>query len=92
MKLFVGVNSDGTEIISKQLIKRYIDYETNKRDVLCYNDTQMPPHWMLDYTGIEIAKNGVAPIGVYMVLPKGSLKKMFNVDLTWEDDYKIIEL
>ena len=55
MKLFVGVNSDGTEIISKQLIKRYIDYET-------------------------------------MVLPKGSLKKMFNVDLTWEDDYKIIEL
>ena len=70
MKLFVGVNSDGTEIISKQLIKRYIDYDT----------------------GIEIAKNGVAPIGVYMVLPKGSLKKMFNVDLTWEDDYKIIEL
>lgn len=39
MKLFVGVNSDGTEIISKQLIKRYIDYETNMRDVLCYNDT-----------------------------------------------------
>ena len=52
----------------------------------------MPPHWMLDYTGIEITKYGDAPIGIYMVLPKGSLKKMFNVDLTWEDDYKIIEL
>ena len=92
MKLYIGVNSDGTCIISKQKIKRYIDYETNKRDVLSFFDTKLPPHWMLDYEGIEVPKTGDMPVNVYLTLPKNSLKTMFNVDMTWEDDYKEIEL
>lgn len=92
MKLYVGSNSDGTEIISKQKLKRYIDYETNKKDVLCYNDTQQPPHWMLDYEGKEIAKSGDMPINVYLTLPKGSLKKMFGIEMSWEDEAKEIDL
>ena len=92
MKFYLGVNSDGTEIISKMPIKRYIDYETNKMDVLCYNDTQKPPHWMLDYTGISCHKHGEAPIDVYLTLPKGAIKKMFGFEMTWEDDYKTVEL
>ena len=92
MKLYIGSNSDGSEIISKMPLKRYINYETNKKDVLSYNDTQRPPHWMLDYTGIEVAKNGDNPIDTYLTLPKGSIKRMFGVDLTWEDEVKVIEL
>lgn len=92
MKLYLGVNSDSSEIISKQKIKRYIDYETNKHDVLCFEDTQQPPHWMLDYEGIEIPRTGDLPIGKFLILPHGSINKMFNIDMTWEDDYKEVEL
>ena len=92
MNIYVGVNSDSTEIISKQPLKRYFDYQTNKRDVLCYNDTRMPPHWMLDYTGIEVGKTGDNPIDLYLTLPPGSIKKMFGIELTWDDEFKTIEL
>lgn len=92
MKLYVGVNQDGSEIVSKKPIKRYIDYETNKKDVISYRDTELPPHWILDYTGIEVPKTGDAPIDVYLTLPSGTIKKMFGLDLTWNDNFKIIEL
>ena len=92
MNLYIGVNQDGSEIISKMPLKRYIDYETNKKDVLCYNDTLQPPHWTLDYTGIEIGKTGVAPIDIYLTLPTGSIKRMFGIELTWNDNFKIINL
>lgn len=92
MKLYCGANSDGTEIISKQPLKRYIDYETNKEDVLSFSDTQRPPHWMLDYDGIEVPATGIAPIGIFMDLPHGSLKKMFGIVITWEDNIEEVEL
>ena len=92
MNLYIGVNQDGSEIISKMPLKRYIDYETNKDDVLSYNDTLQPPHWMLDYTGIEVGKTGHAPIGIYIILPTGSIKRMFGIELTWNDNFKTINL
>ncbi|MBP5722176.1 MAG: hypothetical protein J6X18_01140 [Bacteroidales bacterium] len=92
MKIWIGVNSDGSEIMSKRPIKRYIDYETSKNDVLSWGDTKRPPHWMLDYSGIELVKTGDAPIDVYLTLPTGSLKRMFGIDMTWEDEFKTIEL
>ena len=92
MKLYIGVNKDGSCIISKQKLKRYIDYSTNIKDVLSFEDMKMGPHWMLDYEGIEVPKTGDMPVNVYLTLPKNSLKTMFNVDMTWEDDYKEIEL
>lgn len=92
MKLYVGVNSDGSEIISKKKLKRFIDYETNKRDVLCYNDLQKQPHWMLDYDGIQLPKTGDNPIDVYLTLPSGSIKKLFGIEMEWKDNFKEVEL
>ena len=92
MKLYLGVNSDSSEIISKWKLKRYIDYETNRWDVISYQDTQQPPHWMIDYEGFDVPKIGHMPINIYLTLPKGSIKKMFNIDMTWEDNYKEVEL
>ena len=92
MKLYLGANSDGSEIISNKPIKRYIDYETNKNDVLAFNDTQQPPHWMLDFTGEKVPKTGVFPVDMFLTLPKGSIKRMFGIEITWDDDYKIVEL
>ena len=92
MTFYIGVNSDGTEILSKQSLKRYIDYHTNEKDVLSFNDTQQPPHWMLDYTGVDVPRNGVNPIDTYLTLPSGSIKRMFGIDMTWDDEFKTIEL
>lgn len=92
MKIYLGVNSDGTEMMSKQKLKRFISYEENKTDVLCFDDTQQPPHWMLDFTGMRVPKNGVFPVNVYLTLPTGSIKRMFGLDLTWEDEFVTVEL
>ena len=92
MKLYIGVNKDGSCIISKQKLKRYIDYSTNIEDVLSFEDMKMGPHWMLDYTGMDIPKTGDIPIDKYLTLPEGSFKKMFNIDMTWKDNYKEIEI
>lgn len=88
----MGVNKDGSEIISKLPLKRFIDYETNEKDVMSYNDSIKPPHWMVDYTGIEIPKTGHMPIDEYLTLPSGSLSRMFGENLTWEDEFKTVEL
>ena len=92
MKIYLGVNSDGTEIMSKQKLKRFISYEENKMDVLCFDDTKQPPHWMLDFTGMKVPKQGVFPVNVYLTLPTGSIKRMFGLDLTWEDEVATVEL
>ena len=92
MKLYIGVNQDKTCIISKQPLKRFFDAETNKRDVFSFRDTKQPPHWMLDYSGIEVGKQGDTPIDRYLTLPEGSINKMFSISMTWEDEAKVIEL
>ena len=92
MKFYIGVNKDGSEIISKLPLKRFIDYKTNKEDVMSYNDTIKPPHWMVDYSGIEIPKTGHVPIDEFLTLPSGSLFRMLGENLKWEDEFKIIEL
>lgn len=89
MKLYVGVNSDGTEIISKLPLKRF-DADINKDDICSYEDTKKPPHWIINYTNpIGIF---YAPIDVYLTLPPGSIKKMFGITLTWGDSFKEIDL
>jgi hypothetical protein len=92
MKIYIGVNSDGSEIISKQPLKRFFDADTNREDVFSYNDTKKPPHWILDYAGISLSKFGDAPIDKYFTLPSGAIEKMFGISLTWEDDSKVVEL
>ena len=92
MKLYLGTNSDGSDIISKRPIKRFYDTKVNQHDVFSYNDTLRTPHWKLDYDGIHVPKTGDAPIDVYLTLPKGSIEKMFGISLTWEDDFKTVEL
>ena len=92
MKLYVGVNSDGSEIISKQKLKRYIDYKTNENDVLSFEDTRQPPHWMLDYTGIKVAWKGEIPVNKYLTLPSGSIYRMFGISLTWDDEAREVDI
>lgn len=92
MKFYIGVNEDGSEILSKLPLKRFIDYNTNKNDVISYDDTIKPPHWMVDYSGIEVPKTGYIPADEFLTLPGGSLHKIFGENLTWEDEYKIVEL
>lgn len=92
MKLYVGVNHDGTCMVSKQKIKRFLGYETNKSDTMSYNDLIQPPHWMLDYTGISLEKFGDIPVDTFLTLPEGALKKMFDIEMTWNDDFKEIEI
>lgn len=92
MKLYIGVNSDGSCIISKQKLKRFINYEINKQDVFSYNDTKMPPHWILDYTNVEVPHIGDMPIDRYLTLPKGAIERMFGIHMTWNDEYREIEL
>lgn len=90
MKLYIGANSDRSEIVSKLPLKRFVDYKTNKEDVMSYNDTTKPPHWMVDYGNVP--KCGHIPIDEFLTLPSGSLFRMFGESLTWEDEFKTIEL
>lgn len=93
MKIYIGVNSDGSEIISKRLLKRFFSSEINKADVFSFDDTQKPPHWIIDYTGQFIPKCGVTSIDEWLTLPSGSLAKMFSIkQLTWDDEPIVIEL
>lgn len=91
MKFYIAVNSDGTEIISKRPIKRF-DASINKDDVCSYDDTEKPPHWVIDYTDSPIVGRFDVPIDVYLTLPSGSLQKMFGITLTWGDSFKEIDL
>ena len=91
MKIYVGANSDGSEIMSKQKIKRYFDEKTNDKDALSFKDTQLPPHWMLDYSGIEVHSYDV-PVDRYLTLPNGAIEKMFGIKLTWDDEFVEIDL
>ena len=94
MQLYVGVNSDGTGIISKFPLKRFFDKDTNREDVISFKDTEQPPHWIVDYSKTDtiFGRYGHSPIDEFLTLPCDSIKKIFNLDITWEDEYKIIEL
>lgn len=92
MIFYIGVNSDGTEIISKQKLMRYTNFDECQKEVLSFDDTQKPPHWMPDYRGMHVPKNGVFPVDVFLTLPSGAIKKMFNIEMTWQDEIKTVEL
>lgn len=94
MILYIGVNSDGTGIISKFPLKRFFDKDTNREDVISFKDTEQPPHWIIDYskTDIIFGRYGHAPINEFLTLPTDGIKKLLNIELTWEDGYKIIEI
>lgn len=94
MKLYIAVNSDGSEIISKLPLKRFIDYETNKSDVMSYNDSIRPNHWIVDYksSGIDIPKTGHMPVDEYITIPRNIISKKFGVSITWDDEPFEVEI
>ena len=94
MILYIGVNSDGKGIISKFPLKRFFDKDTNHEDVISFKDTEQPPHWIIDYskTDIIFGRYGHAPINEFLTLPAEGIKNLLNIELTWEDEYKTIEL
>lgn len=94
MKLYIGVNSDKTGIISKFPLKRFFNKDTNHKDIFAFKDTLQPPHWIVDYsqTNTIFGRCGHAPIDEFLTLPPEGIKKLFNIELTWKDEYKIIEI
>lgn len=94
MILYIGVNSDKTGIISKFPLKRFFDKDTNREDVISFKDIEQPPHWIIDYskTDIIFGRYGHAPINEFLTLPAEGIKNLLNIELTWEDGYKIIEI
>ena len=94
MKLYIGVNSDRTGIISKFPLKRFFDKDINREDVFSFNDTEQPPHWIIDYSKTDtiFGKYGHTPIDEFLTLPPEGIKKLLNIELTWKDEYKIIEI
>ena len=94
MKLYIGVNQDGTGIISKVPINRFIDMQTSdKEDDTCsYNDTQRPPHWKVDHRGEECPKYGFMDIGLYIDVTGELINKLAGKEMTWEDDSLEIEI
>ena len=94
MKLYIAVNSDGSGIISKLPLKRFIDYETNKGDVMSYNDSIRPNHWIVDYksSGVNIPKTGHIPADEFITIPRIIISKLLGRDITWDDEPIEIEV
>ena len=94
MKLYIGVNQDGTGIISKRPLIRFFDEKTSDKlgDPISFLDTQLPPHWKVDNRKTEIPKMGLMQIGVYIVVTRELINKLAGKEMTWEDDFLEIEV
>lgn len=94
MILYIAANRDGSEIISKLPLKRFIDYETNREDVLSYKDSISPNHWIVDYkaAGVNIPKTGHIPADEYITIPSIIISKFLGRDITWDDEPIEIEV
>ena len=94
MKLYIGVNSDETCIISKFPLKRFFDKDTNHEDIISFKDTQQPPHWIVDYSQTDtiFGRYGHMPVDEFFTLPSEGIKKLLNIELTWDDECIIIEI
>ena len=94
MKLYIGVNQDGTGIISKKPIHRFFDEKTSDKegDSISFLDTQQPPHWKVDNRNTEIPKNGLIQIGTYIIVTSELINKLAGKEMTWEDNSLEIEV
>ena len=94
MKLYIGVNSNETGIISKFPLKRFFDKDTNHEDIISFKDTQQPPHWIVDYSQTDtiFGRYGHMPVDEFFTLPSEGIKKLLNIELTWDDECIIIEI
>ncbi len=85
---YVGVNSDGTAIISKVPLVRFNGKEDADKKELCYsyNDTQRPPHWIPQDECRKESRFGNAYIGEYINVDKQLVSMLLGRDMTWEED------
>lgn len=85
---YVGVNSDGTAIISKVPLVRFNGKEDADKKELCYsyNDSQRPPHWIPQDERPKDSKFGHAYIGEYINADKQLVSMLLGKEMTWEED------
>ena len=85
MKLYVGVNSDNTAIISSLPLMRF---DKSMRDsVACsWNDIQRPPHWKINSRGMEIRRTGESFLAKYIDCDRDAIIALTGKELSWEDD------
>ena len=89
IRVYIGVNSDDTAIISLVPLVRW---ESEKQadeagHAFSFNDTQRPPHWIPQDERPHQSKQGYGYIGEYINVNKALATKLAGADLSWEDNY-----
>lgn len=95
---WLGVDSDGNEIISDYKLIKLFDYidenysNESLKDCMRFKSVDAIKRNLEDMyiTGIEDSDYGRLPYGYdykleYVDLPKGTIKKIIGRELTWED-------
>lgn len=90
MKLYIGVNSDGTAIISSLPLMRFDKSMVNAVPSFSWLDTQRPPHWKIDSRDMNIHKLGESFLSQYLNCDKEIVQLLTGKALTWEDDVLVI--
>ena len=84
--VWLAVDSDGSEHIFVRPVVRYTHTkEENERLVLSIKDLNNPSDiWVEDFTGEDIGGFGISSPRIE--LHKGSIRKIIDRDLTWDDE------
>lgn len=87
-KFYIAANSDGTGIISIRPLRRF--YEEDHQPC-SFQDIDWVPHWVMDFSGEDLPKNGYNPIGEYMYIPRGFLTQLAGKEMSWDDEPIVLE-
>lgn len=85
MKLYIGVNSDNTAVISSLPLMRF-DKSMSNTVACSWRDTQRPPHWKIDSRGMDISKNGESFLAKYIDCDRDAIIALTGKELSWEDN------
>ena len=94
VRVYVGVNSDDTAIISLVPLVRW-ESEKQADDAkiaFSFSDTQRPPHWIPQDERPHQSKQGYAYIGEYINVNKALVTKLTGLDLDWADNFLTLEV
>jgi hypothetical protein len=83
---YLAVNKDGTEKIYDYEIERLVGLGKSDTDqLISYENLGKSDFWTMKNTkGYDFPKCGIFDVSIE--LPKGSIKKLTGIDLTWDDE------
>ena len=89
VRVYIGVNSDDTAIISTVPLVRFenMTQADEARIAYSFNDSRRPPHWIPQDNRSHDAKYGEGYTGEYINVNKALATKLAGADLSWEDNY-----